>query len=142
MSNHEATLMEQLDAYSMFCYDNEIAMDEEFYFSSCTKEAFDEFKKVEPAALPTPASQDQLASSENVSCEEYSLVSSNGETSIFKSTLKKPSRLHFPSIDPLHGGLTPNEPSSDSFNFDIDFDPSSFDDHILATSGDLSIVDS
>ena len=32
MSDYEATLMEQLDAYNMFCYDNEIGMDEEFYF--------------------------------------------------------------------------------------------------------------
>ena len=104
IGNYEATIMEQLDAYDMFCYDNEIGMDEEFYFSSCTKEAFDKFKKLEPAELPAPTSQDQLASSENVLSEEYSLVSLNRETSIFKSTLKKPSSLDLPSIDPLHGG--------------------------------------
>ena len=32
MSDHEATLMDQLDAYDMFCYDDETGMDEEFYF--------------------------------------------------------------------------------------------------------------
>ena len=58
MSDHEATLMEQLDTYDLFSYENEIGIDEGFYFSSCTKESFDKFKKVEPATLPTPASQD------------------------------------------------------------------------------------
>ena len=32
MTDHEATLMEKLDAYNMFCYDDEIWMDGEFYF--------------------------------------------------------------------------------------------------------------
>ena len=60
----------------------------------------------------------------------------------FKPHAKKenPSQLDLRSIDRLHGGLASNYPSSDSFNFETDFDPSSFIDHILATSEDLSVM--
>ena len=77
--------------------------------------------------------------------EESSLASSKGEltlNSIFKSILDKPSQLDLPSIRPLHGGLTSNEATSDYFSFETDFDPSSFEDHILSTSEYLRVVDS
>ena len=45
--------------------------------------------------------------------------------------------MHF-----VGGGSTSTKTSSDSFNFQIDFDVSSFEDHVLETSEDLSIVNS
>ena len=63
-------------------------------------------------------------------------------SSIFKSILDNTYQLDLPPIYPLHGRSTYNKPSSDSFNFETDFDPSSFEDHILETSEDLSVVDS
>ena len=84
-------------------------------------------------------------SSEPHNPEDPSTASSNGEStlsSIFTHALKNPSQLHLPLIDSLHGGSTSTETSSDSFNFQIDFDVSSFEDHVLVTSEDLNIVNS
>ena len=50
----------------------------------------------------------------HLTSEDSSIVSSNGEptmNSIFKSSLKKPTQLDLPFIDPLHGGSTSNETS-------------------------------
>ena len=44
LNDHEESLIEQLDAYNQFCYDNEIGMNELFYCLSCTKQEFDKFK--------------------------------------------------------------------------------------------------
>ena len=42
----------------------------------------------------------------------------------------------------MGGGSTTNETSSVSFNFDIDFDTSSFEDHVFETSEGFSVVNS
>ena len=45
MSDYEANLLDQLDDYEAFCYDNQFHMDTKFPLLECTKKDFDRFKR-------------------------------------------------------------------------------------------------
>ena len=45
MSDYEASLIDQLDDYKAFCYDNHLNMDTKFPLLECTKEDFNWFKR-------------------------------------------------------------------------------------------------